>query len=62
MLNIYVSLMKNYPEIGSELNELGSMVHISFVVIDHSDYTTGTPLLVFWYEIFHFSAIFAGGK
>ena len=47
MIDIYVSIMKAYQEIGSELNELGSMVHILFGVIYQSYYTTGTPSLAF---------------
>ena len=47
VLDTYVSLMETYSERGSELNELGYMVHISFGVISQSDYTTGNPSLEF---------------
>ena len=66
VLDTYVSLMETYSERGSELNELGYMVHISFGVISHSDYTTGDPSLEFCcyagMENLAFSAIFTGGK
>ena len=48
MLDTYMSLMKTYPERGSEFNDIGSMVHISFGTLSQSDYTNGDPSLEFW--------------
>ena len=48
VLDTYMSLMKTYPERGSELNDVGSMVHIYFGTLSQSDYNNGDPSLEFW--------------